>query len=62
MKDETHKRMAGDYEIIQSIHIGDREKSHRMKALRNICVPSASRMSCLRHTVKSCAATTMRRW
>ena len=54
MKDETHKRMAGDYEIIQSIHIGDREKSHRMKALRNICVPSASRMSCLRHTVKRC--------
>ena len=25
MKDETHKRMAGDYEIIQAIHIGDRE-------------------------------------
>ena len=24
MKDETHKRMAGDYEIIQAIHIGDR--------------------------------------
>ena len=25
MKDETHRRMAGDYEIIQAIHIGDRE-------------------------------------
>ena len=25
MKDETHKRMAGDYEVIQAIHIGDRE-------------------------------------
>lgn len=25
MKDETHKRMAGDYEIIQAIHIGDWE-------------------------------------
>ena len=25
MKDETYKRMAGDYEIIQAIHIGDRE-------------------------------------
>lgn len=25
MKDETYKRMAGDYEIIQAIHIGDWE-------------------------------------
>ena len=25
MKDETYKRMAGDYGIIQSIHIGDRQ-------------------------------------
>lgn len=46
MKDETHRRMAGDYEIIQAIHIGDREivlgEKSRMKALRiYVCLLSA---------------------
>lgn len=67
MNDEhSLRRMAGDYEIIQAIHIGDREivlgESPRAKAVISICVPSASRMSCLRRTARSCAATTMRRW
>ena len=67
MNDEhSLRRMAGDYEIIQAIHtvIGKSfwEKSPRAKAVISICVPSVSRMSCLRRTARSCAATTMRRW
>ncbi|MFR5584240.1 MAG: hypothetical protein ACLTLQ_10860 [[Clostridium] scindens] len=46
MKDETHRRMAGDYEIIRAIHIGDREivlgEKSRMKALKiYVCLLSA---------------------
>ena len=35
MKDEMGKRIAGDYEVIQALYIGDREiilgEIHRMK-------------------------------
>ena len=66
MNDEhSLRRMAGDYEIIQAIHIGDREivlgeKPQSESGDKYMC--AFSRMSCLRRTARSCAATTMRRW
>ena len=66
MNDEhSLRRMAGDYEIIQAIHIGDREivlGEKPQSESGDKYMPSASRMSCLRRTARSCAATTMRRW
>ena len=60
MNDEhSLRRMAGDYEIIQAIHIGDREIVLGEKPQSE---SGDKYMSCLRRTARSCAATTMRRW
>ena len=66
MNDEhSLRRMAGDYEIIQAIHIGDREivlgeKPQSESGDKYMC--AFCQQNELRRTARSCAATTMRRW
>lgn len=65
MSGKTGKRMAGDYEIFQAVHIGDKEivlgETHKIRPAQNICAPFAKIMHCLIYILMSCAATTFRR-
>ena len=65
MSGKTGKRMAGDYEIFQAVHIGDKEivlgENPQDTTGADICAPFAKIMHCLIYILMSCAATTFRR-
>ena len=54
--DFTEKRMAGDYEIIQAVHIGDREvvlgENPQDETGMKLCAPFAGKTPYLQNTAK----------
>ena len=64
---DQEKRMAGDYEIIHALHIGDREivlggKIHQRRRMSGMYARSASSMRYSQTIPRSWSAMTTRNW